>query len=127
MSDRDELVERQGGYCWWCGSSLPTVFAVHHRKLRKHGGTDSPANLVCLCHVCHNGGTSSVHLQPAKSYRLGFLVHSWDDPLDVPLHTSSGRSVLFNSDGTITQQTGDTSWPEKQPSRSSGTWAQTPN
>jgi hypothetical protein len=37
-------------------------------------------SLVLLCRDCH----SRVHLHPAESYAQGWLVHSWDDPEDVP-------------------------------------------
>ena len=126
MTDRDALVERHDGHCPWCGHPLPVLYAVHHRQLRSQGGDDSPANLVCLCHSCHNGSTQAVHHQPSIAYERGFLVHSWDDPTEIPLLTASGGLVLLHTDGTTTQQ-GDTSWPEKPPSHSSETWGPTPS
>lgn len=102
-ADRERLADRQGGFCWWCGHRLPMMFAVHHRKLRKHGGGDDPSNLVCLHHACHNGVTGSVHLQPGHAYERGFLVHSWDDPTLVPV-TANGLQVLLHADGTITRE-----------------------
>lgn len=51
------------------------------------GGTSDPevsyglANLVSLCRTCH----AWVHAHPAKSYEQGWLVHSWNDPEDVPV------------------------------------------
>jgi hypothetical protein len=53
----------------------------HHRKLRGHGD-HSEANCLHLCAVGH----AEVHADPAVSYLLGWLVHSWDDPAAVPLH-----------------------------------------
>lgn len=52
---------------------------LHHRKLRKQGGDNSPANLWWCCLACH----SFVHLNPALSYSKGWLVHPWDDPSEV--------------------------------------------
>jgi len=37
------------------------------------------ANLVSLCRECH----SHVHANPAESYELGWLVHSWDEPAEL--------------------------------------------
>lgn len=57
---------------------------VHHRKLKGMGGSqklDYPANLISLCRTCH----SWIHAHPSESYKLGYLVHSWDDPEDIPI------------------------------------------
>jgi len=97
--DRAGIVERQEGWCLWCEGALGESFALHHRKLRKHGGPDSPENVVALHHECHNLGTASVHLSPKIGYNRGFLVHSWDEPAKVSLTTPSG-TVLLREDGT---------------------------
>ena len=99
---RDEIVERQQGYCLWCEGPLGAYFALHHRKLRKQGGPDALTNLVALHHHCHNLGTGSVHLNPAKAYERGFLVRSWDDETQTPLVSASGATVLLHEDGTQT-------------------------
>lgn len=52
---------------------------VHHRKLRKHGGMDSPANCLLVCGGCHRW----VHNHPAEAYTLGLLIHAWVDPDEV--------------------------------------------
>ena len=57
----------------------------HHRKLRKHGGTDEAANLLALCGTGTLGCHGYVHANPAISYERGWLVHSWDDPKEVPV------------------------------------------
>jgi hypothetical protein len=60
---------------------------VHHRKVRGMGGTSDPevsfglANLVSLCRLCH----TECHANPRESYEQGWLVHSWDDPAEVPI------------------------------------------
>jgi hypothetical protein len=53
---------------------------THHRKRRSQGGTDAPANLMRLCFGCHE----RVHREPAWAYDNGYLVASWDDPVEVP-------------------------------------------
>ena len=100
---RDQVAERQQGYCLWCEGPLGNTWALHHRKLRKHGGPDEVSNFVALHHHCHNLGTASVHLNPAKAYERGFLVHSWDNHTQTPLVTASGATVLLHEDGTQTQ------------------------
>jgi len=51
---------------------------VHHRKLRRHGD-ERDVNKLDVCAPCHE----SVHKNVARSYALGWLVHSWDDPAQV--------------------------------------------
>ena len=98
--DREAIFDRQDGYCPWCDQHLGDNYAIHHRKLRKHGGTDSPENIIALHHGCHNLDTPSVHLSPAMGYDRGMIVHGWDDPIDVRLITKSGISELLLTDGT---------------------------
>ena len=77
------LVEaRSGGRC---EVRFPgcTVWAteVHHRLLRKQGGTNDLANLLHICAACHRHG----HMNPAEAYDRGFLVHAWDRPSAIPV------------------------------------------
>jgi hypothetical protein len=83
--NREKLYKRCQGLCEKCGISLPDSFAAHHRKLRSQGGKDTLDNAVALHHECHNLGTKSVHLNPKVSYENGFMVHSWDNPQEVPV------------------------------------------
>jgi predicted restriction endonuclease len=48
---------------------------VHHRKLRKHGGTNDIENLMGLCSAHH----AVIHQAPQVSYAEGWLIHAWDD------------------------------------------------
>ncbi len=65
------------------------------------GGTSDPeinyglANLVSLCRDCH----SWIHLHPAESYESGWLVHSWDDPAEIPLQPSPGMLIKLDHEG----------------------------
>jgi 5-methylcytosine-specific restriction endonuclease McrA len=86
-------------YCLKCGRPLQDPVAVHHRKLRKHGGTDCLSNLIALCSPCHNIAPNSVHQNPRDSYERGYLVKSWDDPTTAPVTLPNGRRVLLTTDG----------------------------
>jgi 5-methylcytosine-specific restriction enzyme A len=83
-SARKAALSRDGGKCQRC---LRPAVDVHHRKPKQMGGTGNAdtnfgaANLVSLCRPCHN----CIHANPAESYQQGWLVHSWQDPADVPL------------------------------------------
>ena len=78
------MVAARDGHCVRCGGEITDI---HHRKLRGMGGTSDQevafglANLISLCRKCHDW----VHAHPAESYRLGLLVHSWDNPEDIPV------------------------------------------
>lgn len=83
-----------------CGKQLPFNWALHHRKLRSRGGDNSPSNLVALHHECHNLGTDSVHLNPAKATELGLMVPSWEEPSACPVTLPDGSSVILTAEGT---------------------------
>jgi hypothetical protein len=88
-------------HCVKCGKYLYDSVAVHHRKLRKHGGPDSLSNLIGLCSTCHNIAPNSVHQNPKISYEEGYLVPSWADPEEWPLTLPDGRRVLLKDDGSL--------------------------
>ena len=90
---------RDGGKCLWC---LGEAADVHHRRPKGMGGTSDPyiafgvANLVSLCRSCHD----YIHAHPAEGYRLGYLVHSWDDPAEIPIVLKPGTHYIrLRSDG----------------------------
>lgn len=56
----------------------------HHRKLRRHGGSDEGENLITVCGSGTTGCHGWIHSHPTESYRRGWLVHSWDSPEEVP-------------------------------------------
>ena len=91
--DRDES-------CVKCGKFLYDSVAVHHRKLRKHGGPNTLSNLIALCSNCHNISPGSVHQNPRDSYESGYMVPSWADPEEWPLLLPDGSQVLLKNDGT---------------------------
>ena len=97
---REQVFERDQ-VCVKCGLTLREPVAVHHRKLRKHGGKDALSNLIALCSPCHNIAPDSVHQNPRMSYEYGWLVPSWADPLEWPLTLPNGSQVLLQDDGQI--------------------------
>jgi 5-methylcytosine-specific restriction enzyme A len=95
------VLARDGNLCLRC---LEQAQHVHHRLLKGQGGTSDAiikyglANLVSVCFSCH----SFVHLHPLAGYETGFLVHSWDDPENVPLKTGSYSAlVMLTPEGDI--------------------------
>lgn len=59
-----------------CNGAEAVLF--HHRK--RAGRVDTIENLLHLCNDCHG----FVHANPSKSYSLGLLVRSTDDPALIP-------------------------------------------
>ncbi|CRH92863.1 Uncharacterised protein [Chlamydia trachomatis] len=69
---------------------------LHHRKLRSQGGGHSVHNLVHICHNCHN----FIHSHPGLSYDNGWLVHSFDNPEEMPFRRRGGFVQLL-ADGDL--------------------------
>lgn len=59
---------------WQFGSIRPCSgrLRVHHRRLRKQGGTHDLENLVLLC----DGHHREVHNYPERAYRAGLLLRT---------------------------------------------------
>lgn len=78
------VAARSGKRCEYPGCTRPGAH-LHHRQLRRHGRHD-PDNILLLCanHHLH------VHMHPAEAYEAGFLVHSWNDPSEVPWDATGG-------------------------------------
>lgn len=78
---RMEVRFRSGGRCEvqsaHCTGPLEHF---HHRQLRRHRN-QTPANCLGACSACH----SHIHANPTKSYIMGWLVHEWSDPAEVPV------------------------------------------
>ena len=102
----DIVLERAGFYCEACGQSGDN-FALHHRRLRSQGGKDEPCNLIAVHHACHNLGTHSIHLKPAKAKQLGQIVPSWCEPNEYPLQLPDGRKVLLDNLGNYLEIEGE--------------------
>lgn len=84
---RVALLARSQGRCERCGQ-LQDRLDPHHRQQRSCGGQDVLSNLVHVCRRCHD----TIHDQ--NIYTFGWLVRSWDTPMDVPVHLWNGRALL---------------------------------
>lgn len=74
---RSEVASRSSGLCEAVlleHSCTGTGEHVHHRLLRSLGGQHTPENLLHVCPTAH----SMIHDHPEDSYRLGYLLHSWE-------------------------------------------------
>lgn len=95
---------RSGGICEICARRR--AGHMHHRRPRKMGGsrrpsTNSPANILHLCPLCHQRIETSSR---TRAHSFGWLVDdSIDDPASVPvfLATAYGQQyVWLHDDGT---------------------------
>lgn len=93
------VLSRAGNYCEKCGQSGHD-FALHHRRLKSQGGKDEVCNLIAVHHKCHNMGTDAIHMNPAKSIEMGWIVPSWAQPAEYPLHLPDGSKVLLDNEGS---------------------------
>ena len=94
---RWKLHTRQYGMCPWCGQQLDVDdMAAHHRLLRGRGGTWELPNIVGLHHGCHNVQPGSVHQEPARAYRLGFMIRTrLLTPAEIPLYSRYAAGWLL--------------------------------
>lgn len=93
------VLNRAGNYCEACGGAGDN-FALHHRRLKSQGGKDEVCNLIAVHHKCHNMSTQAIHMQPAKSIEMGWIVPSWAQPAEYPLHLPDGSKVLLDNEGS---------------------------
>lgn len=77
---------RSSGICEGCGEEAQQM---HHRQYRSRGGQDVPENLLHLCQKCH--GTAHAG---DVGVRLGWAVHSWAVPENIPVHLHDGWYLL---------------------------------
>ena len=95
----ETVLARAKGYCERCGAPSYDL-ALHHRKLKSRGGKDEVANLVAVCHPCHNLGTYSIHLRPKEATEKGWMVSQWQNPEEIPVSIFGSEPVKLNPDGT---------------------------
>ena len=92
------VLNRAGNYCEACGAPC-SDFALHHRRLKSQGGKDEPLNLIAVHHKCHNLGTHSIHMRPAKAIERGQICPSWANPSEFPLTLPDESKVLLDNEG----------------------------
>ena len=95
----ETVLARARGFCERCGVPSHDL-ALHHRKLKSRGGKDEVANLVAVCHKCHNLGTHSIHLRPKEATEKGWMVSAYQNPEDVPVSIFGRNPVRLAQDGT---------------------------
>lgn len=78
--------ERANGLCEVRASAECTGRheATHHRKSRRFRD-HRPGNLLAVCDNCHTNAEDSIHRNPLRAHEHGWLVWSYEDPLDVPV------------------------------------------
>lgn len=67
-----------------------TNFHKHHRKMRSQGGGGHPSNILQVSPELHN----LIHANPECAYKHGLLVHSYDDPKEIPVNVSAFLAEL---------------------------------
>ena len=93
---RELVRQRANNRCDLCGSRiLAGVAQLHHRSPRKAGGSSnadlgSPANALLLHVLCH----ARVEKDRSRSYSMGWLVHAWDNPAEIPVRLFNGWFML---------------------------------
>ena len=95
---RQLVWERSKGFCEHCSKPLDEeAWDFHHRKLRKHGGKDSPENALALDHHCH---LIKVHGHPVESRNKGWIVSSYAEPREQFVLLYDKVKVYLQEDGT---------------------------
>jgi hypothetical protein len=99
-------LHRDGNHCRRCGRSIVDFPASLHHRQPKGSGGGSPArydrveNLITMC----GSGTTGCHgwaHTATERYDLGWLVHRWDEPSEIPLVDLAGRTFLLTEEGTV--------------------------
>lgn len=102
---RVEVWERAGGYCERCGRAIEgQQVSVHHRRPRRMGGTTDPvvntvANLAVLCGSGTTGCHGEIESHRNEAYADGWLLHSGQNPAEVPVRLRGGPLVMLTLDG----------------------------
>ncbi|MGW1675973.1 hypothetical protein [Saccharopolyspora sp. NPDC002376] len=91
--------------CERCGCALGTN--VHHRRPRGAGGskdlaTNLPSNLLLLCGSGTTGCHGWIESHRSIAYRNGWLLHSWQTPIETPVRIHDHGLVLLDDIGGMT-------------------------
>lgn len=84
------VIEREGHQCKRCLRYVPAgEGSIHHRRPRQMGGTrwpgiNLPSNLAWICGSGTTGCHGYIESHRDEAYRMGWLVHNWDDPALIP-------------------------------------------
>lgn len=84
------VIDREGHCCRRCLRYVPEgTGSIHHRRARQAGGSTWPginlaSNLALICGSGTTGCHGYIESHRKEAYRMGWLVHSWDDPSTIP-------------------------------------------
>lgn len=79
LEAREAVWRRSGGRCEVKARGCShTASGQHHRQLERHGGPDTPENLVAVCNECHTASPEAIHRNVARSIEQGLIVPSWE-------------------------------------------------
>lgn len=104
---------RDGNICQQCkGKSGNKKIEVHHIRRRIDGGSDNPANLICLCHECHtkhhNGELKlkkfNVNLKSAQSLRAAAAMNVTKDRIFDGVQKMFPITLIRKTYGYITRK-----------------------
>lgn len=97
----------RGGWpvCERCGTHRGAN--LHHRRPRQMGGSTDPAtntasNLLLLCGSGTTGCHGWIESHRAIAYQHGWLLRSWQIPLDTPVRIHDRGPVLLDDIGGMT-------------------------
>lgn len=94
------LVEARDQACVRCGRVVPRdEDSIHHRIPRGRGGENTAENLLLLCGSGTTGCHGWVESNRAEAYRLGYLVQTGIDPLDMPVLLAGRVWAYASPDG----------------------------
>jgi 5-methylcytosine-specific restriction protein A len=98
---RSEIISRAAGKCEKCDGIVRSGGQIHHRKARGMGGTKSLesrslANGLYVHPSCH----AWIESHRAEAYENGWLVHSWQASVEVPVMRGH-QKVLLTEDGRV--------------------------
>ena len=99
---RELVLTRDDWTCLGCGRSIRSTYywSMQHRVARGVGGGNGPENLVTLCGSATSPGCHLLCEQRDTEMRArGFVVPSWNDPLDIPVVLWTGRAVYLTTTG----------------------------
>jgi len=116
------MTSPRGRQCRICGHANSDVLEVHHLVPQRHGGSDTPENLVDLCGSCHNAIES---LYDDQFYnRLGLSTRQEISDEDAPTPSGMGgleidkrdsfsREIPKNSQHVIFRAIREIDWDRK--------------
>lgn len=102
QATRVALWERANGRCEVCG--LPIAmdrwpgYSRHHRLPRGRGGHNRLSNLLLLCGTGTTGCHGLIESQRALAYGNGWLVHTGDEPTEIPVELAKHLEAMYLTD-----------------------------